>query len=63
MVLFPEQIVDKVAFAVIVGNGSTVTVMVAVLVQPLPFVPVTVNVLVVLGVTVIEEPVEPLLQL
>ena len=63
VVLLPEQIVDKVAFAVMLGNGLTVILTVAVLVHPLPLVPVTVNVLVVEGVTVIGDPVEPLLQL
>ena len=42
VVLFPEQMVDKDAFADMVGNGLTVIFTVAVFEHPLLLVPVTV---------------------
>jgi len=44
------------------GSGLTVTTTLAVLVQPLPSVPVTVYVVVAVGDTVIEGVVPPVLQ-
>ena len=42
VLLAPTQIVEAVALEVMIGSGFTVTVIVAVFVQPLGFVPVTV---------------------
>jgi hypothetical protein len=53
----PEFIVDGIAEAVTVGNGFTVTLTVAVPVHPAALVPVTVYVVVALGVTVLLAPV------
>ena len=53
----PTQIVVDDALATTVGNGLTVIVTVEVFVQPLAFVPVTVYVVVAVGVT-IGEPVK-----
>ena len=58
---WPAQIVAGVV--VTVGKGFTVTTTVAVLVQPAAEVPVTVYVVVAAGVTVVEAPVPPELQL
>ncbi len=55
--LLPAQTALAVEFAVTVGNGLTVTVTFAVLVQPAPLVPVTVYVVVEVGET---ETVVPL---
>ena len=49
--LLPVQMEELEAFAVTVGSGFTVIVFVAVAVHPLAFVPVTVYVVVVAGVT------------
>ena len=48
-----------VGLTVMVGLGFTVTVTVGVLVQPLAFVPVTVYVVLTVGLTVIIAPVDP----
>jgi hypothetical protein len=48
----PRQMLDDAAVAVTVGNGFTVTVTVAVPVQPAADVPVTEYVVVVVGLTV-----------
>lgn len=54
---FPEQIVCEEGVAVMVGSGFTVTVTEAVLVHPLPSVPVTVYVVVIAGLAVTLAPV------
>jgi hypothetical protein len=54
----PEQTVAGAAVAVTFGNGFTVTVTVAVLKQPGPFVPVTVYVVVLDGERTTEDPVK-----
>jgi hypothetical protein len=59
----PEHIVAGDAVAVTVGGTFTVTVTVAVFVHPFASVPVTVYVVVEAGVTVMELPVPPVLQL
>jgi hypothetical protein len=61
-VLAPRQISFGVAEAVIDGNGFTVTLTVAVPVHPAPVVPVTVYVVLVVGLTVFVAPApnEPL---
>ncbi len=56
----PEQIVAL--FTVTLGKGFTVTVAVVKLLQPLPSVPATVYVVVLLGVTVMELVVASVLQ-
>jgi hypothetical protein len=56
----PEHIVDGDAEAVTAGVGLTVTVIEAVLLHPLANVPVTVYVVVLVGVTVLELPVPKL---
>ncbi|MPN06522.1 hypothetical protein SDC9_153778 [bioreactor metagenome] len=55
------QITDGDALAIIVAEEFTVTVTVAVPVQPVADVPVTVYVVVDDGVTLIEEPLPPVL--
>ena len=62
VVLLPEQILEGVAEAVIVINEFTVTATVAVAEQ-VPLVPVTVYVVVEAGVTVMDVPFPPVLQL
>ena len=56
VVLDPEHIDDDVADAVTVGNGFTATLTDAVPVHPAVLVPVTVYVVVPLGVTVLLAP-------
>ena len=56
VVLDPEHIDDDVADAVTVGNGFTATLTDAVPVHPAVLVPVTVYVVVLVGVTVLELP-------
>jgi hypothetical protein len=53
----PEQYDPPPVTSYAVGNGLTVTVTVAVLVQPSALVPVTVYVVVLVGDTVLELPV------
>jgi len=60
---FPLQIAVGEADAVMVADEITVTVTVLVPIQPAALVPVTVYVVVVPGLTVIEAPVAPVLQL
>jgi hypothetical protein len=60
--LSPGHIVEGVALTVKVGLGLTVTATVAVAEQ-VPLVPVTVYVVVALGVTVMDVPFQPVLQL
>jgi hypothetical protein len=59
--LLPAQIVlAGEAFTVIVGDGLTTTIAVWVPIQPIALVPLTVNILVAVGVTTVEDPVKPL---
>ena len=61
VLLSPTHISLLVAATFTIGNGFTVICMLAVPVQPLAEVPVTVYVVVLVGPTVIDELVEPLL--
>ena len=61
--LAPLHIADGLAVADTVGNGFTVTLIVAVPVHPAVLVPVTVYVVVALGVTVMLAVLPPVLQL
>jgi hypothetical protein len=56
--VLPLQITVGFAVALIVGNGLTTTVIVVLLVHA-PFVAIAVNVVVTVGVTIIEVPVNP----
>lgn len=62
VLLCPTQIAGGVADAVTTGNGLTVTVVLAVAVQPKALVTVTVYVVVATGLTVVEDVVAPLVQ-
>ena len=62
VLLSPTHISVLVAVTFTTGSGFTVICMPAVPVQPLAEVPVTVYVVVLVGPTVIDELVEPLLQ-
>jgi hypothetical protein len=62
-VLAPQLLGDIVGAAVKVGTGLTLTVETAVLVQLLPFLPVTVYDVVTVGVTLIDAPLCDVLQL
>ena len=59
----PWQTCDAVGMMATVGRGLTVIWMLAVLIQPLPSVPVTVYVVVVVGATVIIRPVSVVLHI
>ena len=62
-VLDPSHIVGALADAVKAKLAATVIVIVVVLVHPLPLVPVKVYVFVVVGLTLILDVVDPVLQL
>ena len=62
VVLVPEHTVEAEALAVMVGDGLTVIVTVAVFVQPLLLVPVNVYVVIPVGLTLILAVVAPVLQ-